>query len=309
MTASAPTRRRLGDPHDFLNSDDNTGHSVAIDGCPSPSRVYAGTGNRNATDNAGGQVLAFDAGTTSFEQKIAYGTSDRPIGLAVNHVPSCSSKATLIVAAEHHGVMVGSEQGSTFHFTSATSTPLSGDHAMMSGDFKTFPHLSIDWPAGNSIAFLHDVQQGVWRTTDAGASWEEIVKAPSTNELGGFVATDPTGATLYYSMLGASGGDVYELANAGSCHAPCTPTKISPAGAFHPGPIGVDADGNLWVVEVSVAGSDARIRRRSAGEWETAADTYFPGVAPFAQAIAFGPLPDRHVYVGTNRNAFIVGTY
>ncbi len=280
--------------------------SIALDTGATPSRIYMGVG---ADGNANGSVV-YASSPTAVWRSLGRpaGTAQRPLGLAVRRV---SSEVVVLAAVEGKGVYrrrfdTADPPKALSNWTRVNGVAMknkqSGDESPMS------------WTHA-SVAYLFDRTSGLWRSRDAGVSWQRIWSVKDNADMEGFVAADPddpTGGTVLVSMgVRGSAPGLWRLRG---CHiggATVENGQIARQALERsagmpfstPGVLAVRGQGRLWVYEESepalYASSDGGVT------WSTSAGATFDRMAKKVAGIDVAP--DGTVYLSLKGPGVAVG--
>ena len=135
---------------------------------------------------------------------------------------------------------------------------------------------------GKKNTFIYDRETGVWRTTNHGVSWTEILATPAGEDQG-YLAYDKQNDKLYISTP----DEVLRIDNARSS----SRTVDLEFPQDNPGAMALDPFGGLIVFAKSTKESpDVKLYRNdnpsAAGQWQDIADETFKSVAPVVSDIA-----------------------
>lgn len=309
--AAMPAGGWLWMRHEAVQNGGNVDLYVKVwdDGAPEPD-TWSWTGTDNAANRitqAGGlgTKSGFNASYTA-NAAVEYDDFDwvdavttggsgglRPLGVGA----ATPSGSRIIVAAVEND---GSGKGGIWRKVGSTWTQLAP--ALLTGQgTKTIP---VDWPPQSATAqyvWIFDRADGVYRSSDNGASWTRIWARTSNSESTGYVAYDPAGQVLYVS----AGGSLYRIDNATTCAADAAaPQNL---GLSNVGPVAVDANGHLYAArKVASAMPPALLVSEDHGAtFVDVADATYQGSAgiPFSMSVG----PDGYVYVALNGNGMLVG--
>jgi hypothetical protein len=232
----------------------NNGLTVAYDTATTPSRAFMAVGN-DANSN-GSVVFSADPSDLSAWRSLGRpaGTAQRPLGLAVRRV---SGQVVALAAVQSRGVY-------RRRFDTAsppralTSWVRVNSVAMTSSQASSLAPMC--WEHA-TVVYLLDRASGLWRSRDAGASWQKIWAVKDNAEFEGFLAADPddaTGGTVIVSlgrksvMAGAWRLSGCHVAGATVENGQVARTRLDkqPGVPFQSaGPVVARAGGRLWVFE------------------------------------------------------------
>ena len=219
----------------------STGFDVAIDSTVTPSRVYIATGNRDG--NRQGKIYSSSSPAVSSswtdEGLSALAGVKRPLAIAVGR---SGTSRVLLAAVDAAGIY---RKVGTGNWTKAAAA------AMTTKNWAK--PIQMVWPAGTPIVYLYDHRSGIWRSTDAGATWTK----PSSGDLKGSIATDVAGTTLWVS----NGTALYRIDNAGKVSAAAL-ASVTVVTVPQPGPVAVAPGGSVYLAVQPTATTPARLPLR-----------------------------------------------
>ena len=257
----------------------NNGFAAAFETGASPSRVYLAVGE---DANRKGAVF-FKDDPSDFSDWVSLGrpagTDQRPLGIAVRRLGTI-----VVVLAAVQGKGVYRRRFDTASPPHALSTwPRVNGTAMTATQRTT--SAPMRW-RHDAVAYLFDHASGIWRSIDAGASWQRIWSVKDNVTFQGYIDVDPddaTGGTLYVSM-GASGTwpGLWRLTgcqmknatveNAGIARAPLLRPDAAPFSS--PGPVVARAGGAVWAIE-NAEQPDLYRSDDGGGTWAGLGDTLY----------------------------------
>lgn len=280
--------------------------AIALDTAVTPSRVYLASGGDT---NARGEV--FDASSPSAPWRSLgrpAGSAQRPLGLAVRRV---SGRVIVLAAVEGKGVYRRRFD------TAEPPGPVSG-WGRVNGVAMTKAQGSdaapMSWEHA-SVVYLFDRASGIWRSRNAGDTWQAIWRIRDNANMEGFIAADPddpTGGTLLVTMgPKGSGPGLWRLRG---CHVAgatvengaisTTPLVREPGVPFAaPGAVVARAGRRLWIVD---EGEPALFASIDAGSsWSVTAGPGFDRA--IKKVSGMDVAPDGTVYLALKGPGIAVG--
>jgi len=248
------------------------GFDVAVDASVSPSRVYIATGNRDSNTQGGIFSSASPAVATSWvnEGLSSRAGSKRPLAIAVGR----SGRLGVLLAAVD-GAGIYRKVGSTWSKVNGVA---------MSKANPPRP-VQMIWPGGTTIVYLFERRSGVWRSTDAGASWSNIWAKTSSSNRRGYIATDATGGTLWVS----TDSSLYRIDDARSGTVAAGKLKPVPVLTVpSPGPVAVGRDGAVYLATKPSGSMPAQLLRSDdrGATWSDIADDSYRNTVLLPSRIA-----------------------
>ena len=232
----------------------NNGFAAAFDTGASPSSVYLAVGEDG---NRKGAVF-FKGDPADFGSWVSLGrpagTDQRPLGIAVRRL---GTQVVVLAAVQGKGLYRRRFDTSSPPHALTTWARVNG--TAMTATQKTTA-APMRW-RNDAVAYLFDHASGIWRSIDAGVTWQRIWVVKNNVAFQGYLDTNPddaTGGTLYVSM-GAGGtqpglwrltGCQVKNATVENGGVPRSPLLRPDALPFSsPGPIVTRSGGSLWVIE------------------------------------------------------------
>ena len=232
----------------------NNGFTVAFDTATTPGRAYMAVGNDGNTN--GSVVYSPDPAGLSPWRSLGRpaGTAQRPLGLAVRRV---SGQVVALAAVQSKGVY-------RRRFDTAdppralTSWVRVNGVAMTNSQATSFAPMCWEHAA---IVYLLDRASGLWRSRDAGVSWQKIWAVKDNADFEGFLAAAPddaSGGTVIVSLgrrSAAPGAWRLQGCHVGGAtveNGQVARSRLDkqPGVAFQaPGPVVARGGGRLWVFE------------------------------------------------------------
>lgn len=260
----------------------NTGYGLGLDATTTPAALAVATGDRD-TNTAGEVFTSADplGGQPWVDEGLGSMTGSKvPVAVAMNHV---GGQRILLVAVDGDGLWrkVG---GTWSRVSDAAASPLASNSAAFS------------WAPGSSVAYLYEPDTGLWRSSDAGASWALLRTITSDTPMTGHLAADPAVAGRLFLSV-ASG--LFRVDGA----AGPAPT-FTDLGVDRPGPVAVDG-GVLYASSRPAKGASARLLRSSdaGSSWTAAADSSYSAGGGNAFALSSG---GGRVFAAMNGNGVMV---
>lgn len=185
----------------------------------SNGRWWAGFGEDTANTN--GEVYFNDnprAGNSWTSMGLAAVTGGlRPMGIAVRRVGSVD---IVLAAVQNGGIYKATFSAATPPAISGSWTQVSSIAFATMGTRARTRAFDIYWTT-DALAFALDPTSGIWRTTDAGATWTLIWSVVCDNDRQGFICSPPDEPTTIYASFGsatttAGAAGVWKLANTSS---------------------------------------------------------------------------------------------
>ena len=273
----------------------STGTAVALDSAVAGpvSTVYVATAHRD--DNVRGEIYRSAdpmSGAPWVSEGLAAATGgNRPLGLTVGRQ---DGEVVLVAAVEESGVWRKVGAGPwTRSATPAMTTPQRSLHA------------SLSWPAGSDTVYLFDRESGVFRSTDAGATFTRIW-AKTSSGAGGFLVASAARPDQLFVSLSSAGLFRLDGAQTGVVGAGITPIEL---GFFaKPGALTIDPAGRVLMSSPPSVSGPARLYRSAdfGARWSVLDDSLFRGGVGWASGMAAGA--DGRVYVSTQGTGTLVGS-
>lgn len=269
--------------HDALVSVDNgvqwksngfngvtVGHSLAFS--PSGNELAFGNGERDNNTTAGKIGVASSVDTPGSSSILEINNSNAPkriVGL--EWIALVNGTDRLIVAIDNGGIQtVDRTNGMWSSMTTRTT-------AFMGAQDNYLLRCSTVSNGGSTI-FIYDRKTGVWRSTDYGENWTQVLVAPASADMG-YLAFDTTEDILYV----ATPSEVLRIDNASNSSN--TTNLAFPTNS--PGAIALDPHGRLLVYAkpLNASNSDCALYRNINPEsnqnvWVDIADLAFKSIAP-----------------------------
>ncbi len=255
-------------------------------------RLYAAVGHRDHVDRDG-EIYS----TTDVSDPNAWtdeGLSDvtdgqRPIGVVAFDDPA-DGRVVLAAVAESG---VWRQQGG--EWTHVDTPAVSGSQPTHRAVFQK--------ASDRRLVYLFDRGRGVWRSADAGASWERVWRVTSQAVMTGDLAIDPADPARLFV---ASVEGLHRLDGADSGSVEDGSVTLTGLAVADPGPLAITSDGSLVVATRSTLGPAQLLVTEDGGEsFEDVADDRYRGAAAFPAAVAAAGSGDIHITTIGNGNLVV----
>lgn len=255
--------------------------------------AYLASGLKDA--NSGGEVYSntdITGGVSWRNERLGAVTGGRrPMAISARTV----NGATVLLAAVQ-GSGVWRKSGGAWRQVSRTA----------GASPSPFLRASFGWSAAGKVVFLYDNMSGLWRSTDAGLTWQRIWSRMPTPGSAGYVAADPSTPGRLYVANGSAGLYRLDGATGGSVDAGTLPAVQARSGPV--GPVAVGVDGAVLVsVPAGPDGTGAQLLRSGdgGGSWTDVSDAAYRAAGGQASGIAL----DRNgtLYVVLSGNGVVTG--
>lgn len=273
------------------------GAAVTFGTSGTSSTAYLATGDQNA--NVDGEVYANGAfaggGSWQSQRLAAVAGGRRPVAVSARTV-----NGTTVLLAAVQGSGLWRRTGTTWRHV---STVAAANRSMTL-------RASFAWSAASSVAFLYDNKSGLWRSTNAGLTWQRVWSRISAPQSSGYVAADPGIPGRIYVSAGGRGLYRLDRATTGNVDGG-TLVAVQVVGSPLVGPVAVGDNGAVVVAVTADAGradgTPARLLRSADGgaTWVDIADATYRQSGGFATGIAIGS--DRWLYVALRGDGVITG--
>lgn len=250
-TDAMATARKNENPDSALP---NNAFAAAFETGASPSRVYLAVGEDT---NKKGQVF-FKGDPGDFGNWVSLGrpagTDQRPLGLAVRRL---GTQVAVLAAVQGKGIYrrkldLSSPPKALTSWTRVNGTAMTAVQKTTSAPMR--------WRS-DAVVYLFDHASGIWRSVDAGATWQKLWGVKDNVTFQGYLDADPddaTGGTLYVSV--GANGTVPGLWRLTGCQVKSATVEnggvnrtrlVRPDTApfASPGPVVAGPGGGVWAIE------------------------------------------------------------